>query len=130
MEKLISLAQVEQLIDEMMNQRENALHSIWNDKYLQDSRTRINWEKRTLERLKSKLSSLPTEESRWIAMSERLPDRDDWQEYLVSSKDSVTTMHWNDYEQVWMKNKRIHVWDQSLFWDVIAWQVLPKSPLQ
>lgn len=74
MKKLIPLAQVEQLIDEMMNQRENALHSIWNDKYLQDSRTRINWEKITLERLKSKLSSLPTEESGWIAVKDGLPE--------------------------------------------------------
>ena len=52
MEKLISLAQVEQLIDEM--ERSSDIYWIW--KIFRD--------------FKSKLSSLPTEESGWIAYKE------------------------------------------------------------
>ena len=122
MKKLIPLAQVEQLIDEMMNQRENALHSIWNDKYLQDSRTRINWEKRTLERLKSKLSSLPTEESGWIAV--------DNQEF--EPKEMIKHLIWY-HDWIWIAAMDSWVWyDDFLntpFW-ITHYMPLPKPPLQ
>ena len=71
MEKLISLAQVEQLIDEMIEEAKR--------EYTRE-------EVAILEVARDKLSSLPTEESGWIAVKdiEMLQRYNHWYEYDVT----------------------------------------------
>lgn len=59
MQKLISLAQVEQLIDEMIEDTYRTIDS---------GHCTVISSRNSIEELKSKLSSLPTQESGWIAL--------------------------------------------------------------
>lgn len=101
MEKFISLAQVEQLIDEM--EKSSDIHGIW--KIFKD--------------FKSKLPSLPTEESGWI--NSRTPTEKEQEvndDYFLTIEDWEHVIQpfydwcWED----WTTNK--------------TWMPLPKPPLQ
>lgn len=71
MKKLISLAQVEQLIDEMIEKIKwtPIAEYMGNPAY-----HTLPAQQEILEDFKSKLSSLPTEESGWIAVKDGLPE--------------------------------------------------------
>ena len=100
MEKLISLAQVEQLIDEMQ------------EECLQLKPWEWGLSKRdALQDLRNKLSSLPTEESGWIAVKdiEMLQRYNHWYEYDVTDMVESDTWEYVRYESL---------------------KLLPKSPLQ
>lgn len=96
MEKLISLAQVEQLIDEMIEEAKR--------EYTRE-------EVAILEVARDKLSSLPTEESGWIAVKdiEMLQRYNHWYEYDVTDMVESDTWEYVRYESL---------------------KLLPKSPLQ
>ena len=100
MEKLISLAQVEQLIDEMQ------------EECLQLKPWEWGLSKRdALQDLRNKLSSLPTEESGWIAVKdiEMLQRYNHWYEYDVTDMVESDTWEYVRYESL---------------------KLLPKPPLQ
>ena len=96
MEKLISLAQVEQLIDEMIEEAKR--------EYTRE-------EVAILEVARDKLSSLPTEESGWIAVKdiEMLQRYNHWYEYDVTDMVESDTWEYVRYESL---------------------KLLPKPPLQ
>ena len=108
MEKLISLAQVEQLIDEASNNMEDIKRDYPNSTYTKAS---IEMVQLAYKELKSKLSSLPTEESGWIAVKdiEMLQRYNHWYEYDVTDMVESDTWEYVRYESL---------------------KLLPKSPLQ
>ena len=100
MEKYIPLAQVEQLIDEMQ------------EECLQLKPWEWGLSKRdALQDLRNKLSSLPTEESGWIAVKdiEMLQRYNHWYEYDVTDMVESDTWEYVRYESL---------------------KLLPKPPLQ
>lgn len=119
MEKLIPLAQVEQLIDGLYN-------SI--DKETPGSAIMTRWlAKSKLSILKSKLSSLPTEESGWIAVSpETMPE--EWEDVLITDwiyfRVAGIWSDWDWYDSTSWLTYEIKQYNQ---WKYIS---LPKPPLQ
>ena len=108
MKKLISLAQVEQLIEGMRTEIKLDEEFKWANWFL-DAR----WSTACayLIELKSKLSSLPTEESGWIAVKdiEMLQRYNHWYEYDVTDMVESDTWEYVRYESL---------------------KLLPKPPLQ
>ena len=120
MEKYIPLAQVEQFIKETLTiHQEQYWHSHSFDEYWKGW---SQWYKVAVENLEKKLSSLPTEESGWIAV--------DNQEF--EPKEMIKHLIWY-HDWIWIAAMDSWVWyDDFLntpFW-ITHYMPLPKPPLQ
>lgn len=124
MEKLISLAQVEQIIEGMRTEIKLDEEFKWANWFL-DAR----WSTACayLIELKSKLSSLPTEESGWIAVKDSLPEI--WEVVIICSWGSeILIAHYAGMN----KNDNLPDFfdiNMTLYYTT-HWMPLPKPPLQ
>lgn len=117
MKKLISLAQVEQLIDEMRWELQNA----------QFPTDRTRWWRYYFGKLKSKLSSLPTEESGWIAVKDSLPEI--WEVVIICSWGSeILIAHYAGMNKNDILPDFFDI-NMTLYYTT-HWMPLPKPPLQ
>lgn len=111
MKKLIPLAQVEQLIDEMQ------------EECLQLKPWEWGLSKRdALQDLRNKLSSLPTEESGWIACKDEMPE-EEWEYQIFDGNSHAQTISFYDPDR--------RKFSQDYLWCKIThWMEKPKPPLQ
>ena len=116
MEKLIPLAQVEQLIDEMQ------------EECLQLKPWEWGLSKRdALQDLRNKLSSLPTEESGWIAVKDSLPEI--WEVVIIYSWGSeILIAHYAGMNKNDILPDFFDI-NMTLYYTT-HWMPLPKPPLQ
>lgn len=117
MEKLIPLAQVEQLIDEKIEMCEK---QAWDS-------DRHFWWMVALAQLKSQLSSLPTEESGWIAVKDSLPEI--WEVVIICSWGSeILIAHYAGMNKNDILPDFFDI-NMTLYYTT-HWMPLPKPPLQ
>ena len=125
MEKLISLAQVEQLFKEILTiHQEQYWHSHSFDEYWKGW---SQWYKVAVENLEKKLSSLPTEESGWIAVKDSLPEI--WEVVIICSWGSeILIAHYAGMNKNDILPDFFDI-NMTLYYTT-HWMPLPKPPLQ